>query len=152
MIDTHGTTSLQDERALEHLTLRYARACDRRDGPGLASVFAPGAVLRGPGFKFSTPAELANVPQSLQQFEKTYHTLLNYMVEVDGDHATGEAYSMAHHLTPLGTGKYNDLVMYITYRDRYVRGAAGWRILEREVVIEFTEHRSVEKMDSIPKP
>jgi hypothetical protein len=33
--------------------------------------------------------------------------------------------------------------MYITYRDRYARGASGWRIAHRQVVLEFTETRTV---------
>jgi hypothetical protein len=135
-----------DESALRRLITRYALACDRRDGALLASVFATDAVLHGPGFRFATPAEIANVPESLKRFEKTYHTLLNVLVQVNDDRGTGEVYSMAHHLTPLGNAKYQDLVMYITYRDRYVRGGGqhGWQIENREVVIEFTEDRVVE--------
>jgi SnoaL-like domain len=138
-----------DESALRRLITRYALACDRRDGALLASVFATGGVLHGPSFRFATPGEIAKVPESLKRFEKTYHTLLNFLVEVTHDRGTGEVYSMAHHLTPLGNGKYKDLVMYITYRDRYVRGQRGWQIEHREVVVEFTEDRVVENINAL---
>jgi hypothetical protein len=142
---------LADEGALRRLIMRYAQSCDQRDGVSFAALYAPGAVLEGEGFRFAGSEEIGTVPQQLNVFKKTYHTLLNFLVEVNGDRATGEAYSAAHHLTPLSEGKYNDLVMYITYRDRYVRGAGGWLFEYRRPVIEFTENRIVEDMGAMPK-
>jgi hypothetical protein len=137
------------EAALRRLISQYARCCDRRDESGFGALFVPNAILQGEGFRFSGTAEIGNVPNLLRRYVKTYHTLLNYLAEVTADRATGEAYSMAHHLTPRADGKYDDLVMYITYRDRYVRQHSGWLFERREVVIEFTEHRIVES--SLPK-
>jgi SnoaL-like domain len=142
---------LADERALRRLVMRYAQACDRRDGAGFAALFAAGATLHGPGFSFAGAAAIGEVPSHLNRFKKTYHTLLNYTVDVNGDRAEGEAYSMAHHLTPLAEGEYTDLVMYITYRDRYVRSAGEWLFDAREVVMEFTERRIVQNPDTLPK-
>lgn len=137
------------ESALRRLIMQYARSCDRRDESGFVALFTSGAVLEGDGFRFSSSEEIRNVPNLLQRFAKTYHTLLNYLVEVSADHATGEAYSMAHHLTPRPDGQYDDLVMYITYLDRYVRQGHAWLFERRQVVMEFTEHRVVES--SLPK-
>lgn len=133
-----------DEMALRRLVMRYAHCCDRRDGDGFGALFAKDAVLEGPGFRFSTPRQIGGVPLLLNQFEKTYHTLQNLLFETSGDRATGEAYSMAHHLTRRPDGKCDDLVMYITYRDRYLREGADWRFEHRQVVMEFTESRVVE--------
>jgi len=151
MANDKDVARLADESALRRLIMRYAQGCDHRDGAGFASLFAPSAVLEGAGFRFATPQEIRGVPQQLTVFKKTYHTILNYVVDVNGDRATGEAYSMAHHLTPLADGKYNDLVMYITYRDRYVRGSGGWQFEHRGVEMEFTENRVVENIGSMPK-
>jgi hypothetical protein len=128
----------------------YARACDRRDESGFGALFTPHAVLEGDGFRFSGSDEIRNVPNLLRRFVKTYHTLQNHLLEVSAERATGEAYSMAHHLTPRSDGKYDDLVMYITYRDDYVRHGHPWLFEHRQVVVEFTEHRVVES--SLPKP
>lgn len=142
---------LADESALRRLVMRYAQACDQRDGAAFAALYTPDAVLEGAGFRFAGSEEIGAVPKQLGVFKKTYHTLLNYLVEVNGDRAVGEAYSMAHHLTPLPEGKYNDLVMYITYHDRYVRGGGGWQFEHRRVVMEFTENRVVETIGTVPK-
>jgi hypothetical protein len=138
------------ETALRRLIMEYARACDRRDESGFGSLFTPHAVLEGDGFRFSGSDEIRNVPNLLRRFVKTYHTLQNHLFEVSAERATGEAYSMAHHLTPRSDGKYDDLVMYITYRDDYVRQGHPWLFEHRQVVVEFTEHRVVES--SLPKP
>jgi hypothetical protein len=141
-------TLVADELALRRLIARYAQCCDRRDGLGFAALFTDDAVLEGPGFCFRTRAEISGVPSLLDRFTKTYHTLLNHVIELHGEHAFGEAYSMAHHLTPGSDGLCNDLVMYITYRDRYQRIATDWRFERRQVVIEFTENRSVGNVDA----
>jgi SnoaL-like domain len=132
--------------------MQYARNCDRRDESGFGGLFAEQAVLEGENFRFATPAEIRNVPNLLRRYAKTYHTLLNYSVDVSGDQADGEAYSMAHHLTARADGKYDDLVMYITYRDRYVRRGADWLFEHRRVLMEFTEQRIVDNVGSMPKP
>ena len=142
---------LADERALQRLIMQYAQGCDQRDAVKFAALFSPGAVLEGPGFRFARPEQIRSVPSQLSTFKKTYHTLLNYIFDVNGERATGEVYSMAHHLTPLDDGKFNDLVMYITYRDRYLRAGAGWQFESRQVVMEFTENRIVENIGAMPK-
>ena len=142
---------LADERALHGLVLRYAASCDHRDGDAFAKLFAPHAVLEGPGFRFASPEQIQAVPQQLGRFHKTYHTVLNSVASVDGDSAHGESYSMAHHLTPRADGRYDDLVMYITYRDRYVRLNGTWQFEQRVVVMEFTETRTVENVGTMPK-
>src|SRR5262245_64134860 len=97
---------LADERALHALVLRYATSCDNRDSDAFARLFAPHAVLEGPGFRFASPEQIRAVPPQLARFHKTYHTVLNFVVSVDGDGARGETYSMAHHLTPRADGRY----------------------------------------------
>jgi hypothetical protein len=79
----------------------------------------------------------------LGQYAKTYHTVLNCLFTLDGDIATGEIYSAAHHLNPTDDGQHSDYLMYITYRDSYRRTPDGWRIARRIVDIEMTENRSV---------
>lgn len=134
---------LADELALKRLIVRYAQACDRRDVEAFAALFTSDAVLEGPGFRFATPEQIRGVPQQLRSWPKTYHTLLNFVVDVSGDRATGEAYSMAHHLTPAAENRYDDFLMYITYRDQYRRSAEGWQFERRQVVVEFTESKPV---------
>jgi len=141
-----ATTKADDENEIRKLGLSYARCCDRRDGAGFAALFGPNAVLEGggggiPDFRNDTPEKIAAVPPSLNAFAKTYHTIYNTNIDIQGARAVGETYSCAHHLTPRADGKYDNFVMYITYHDQYVRSSAGWRFSNRRVAIEFTERR-----------
>jgi len=142
---------LAHEQALRRLVLRYASSCDNRDCEAFAGLFAPNAVLEGPGFRFASPEQIHAVPRQLARFHKTYHTVLNFFASIAGDRARGETYSMAHHLTPRADGRFDDLVMYITYRDRYTRHDGEWRFEQRTVVMEFTETRLVENVGTMPK-
>jgi hypothetical protein len=142
------TDDLRDQQALRELVYRYAHCADTRDGPGYAALFAADGVLEGAAFRYAGTEDLAGVAPQLSRFAKTYHMVFNCLFVIDGDEATGEIYSAAHHLTPDEDGRYSDLVMHITYRDRYRRTADGWRIAKRTVDLLMTETRPV----SVPAP
>jgi hypothetical protein len=140
-----------DEAALRRLVYNYARCADTRNGDGFAALFAPGGVLEGPGFRRATPEELRGVPPSMTPlFLKTYHTVLNTIFEFTDDRATGVIYSVANHLTALSEGKYNNLVMYITYHDRYVRTGNDWKFEYRRCDLEFTQNHTAENVGRMP--
>ena len=61
-----------------------------------------------------------------------------YEVDPDGEHATGEVYCVASHLTRTDSGATNQ-VMYIRYLDRYTRLDSAWRISARQVVVDWSE-------------
>jgi hypothetical protein len=133
-----------DLMAIRHLVGAYASCCDRRDGDGFAALFAPGAVFESASRSITSPEELRAIPGILLKFTKTYHTVMNHQIVLDGDRAEGELYSASHHLTPRDDGRYDDLLMYITYRDRYVRGEPGWQFEYRTFTVEFTEQKIVD--------
>ncbi|TZG26004.1 nuclear transport factor 2 family protein [Sphingomonas montanisoli] len=141
MADVQG---IADERAIEKLVLGYAHGVDTRSPETFTAQFAPDARLFGAGFEYRG-ADLAKIPPQLNRYVRTYHTVLNKRIVVDGDAGAGEIYSLAHHLTPRDDGRHDDFIMHITYHDRYARTAQGWRIAERQVVTEFTEDRIVDR-------
>ena len=138
-----GITALEDERAITKLVLKYARGADTRDGALFASIFTPDGVLQRGEQQTAGQEKLAKVPRILEAYTKSYHTMNNTLIEIDGDSASGVIYSAAHHLRPIEGTTYSDRVMYITYHDSYVRTAEGWRIAHRNVVTEFIEYRTV---------
>jgi hypothetical protein len=147
-IMNNGSISSDDERALGEIVCRYARCADQKDGAGYAALFEEDGVLEVGETRYAGASALAKIPPMLGRFFKTYHTVFNSLFTIDGDAATGEIYSAAHHLTPAEGDQYSDYVMYITYRDRYRRSADGWRIATRTVNIEMTETRAV----TVPPP
>jgi ketosteroid isomerase-like protein len=159
-----GAGTLNDERELAALAISYAAAVDGRDGDRLAGLFVEDGELVIP----KVPADLRpvlvrkgsevlrQIPDGLRRFTKTFHEVLNREFTIDGGTATGVVYCVAHHVTaaegaqgdgteaPAGTGADGtDAVWYIRYLDDYRRTAAGWRIVRRELHLEWVEERPV---------
>jgi uncharacterized protein (TIGR02246 family) len=145
MSDTQA--ALADEREIRRLVHDYARSCDTRDGALFASVFTEDAVLELAGRETVGRERLAKIPEMLRRYDKTYHMVHNVTIDLAGDTATGEVYSASHHLQPIQKAAISDRVMYITYRDAYVRTAEGWRIARRLVDVEFIEYKVVQSPD-----
>jgi ketosteroid isomerase-like protein len=139
---------LIDEAEIKRLGLRYAQAVDRRDAAGLTGLFTPDGVIEGAGVAMHGHEAIGKVPARVEgRFDKTYHTVFNQLVAAVGDAAEGEVYSMAHHLKRQEDGRVSDLVMAITYRDRYARTADGWRFVRRDLDLQWTQTLWVELED-----
>ena len=132
-----------DRLALRYLSESYAAGCDRRDISLILPVFADGGKLtvhwhgREPGVMIA-PDDLERIPTGLARYDRTMHFLGNHHAEVDGDWATCQTYCFAHHIT--GT---NDYVMAIVYEDVCRREADGWKIVTRDLRLQWTSDRSV---------
>jgi hypothetical protein len=141
------TTRMADEREIGRLIANYARGCDTRNGALFADQFIEDGVLELAGRETVGKDRLAKIPQMLNAYLLTYHMVHNVLVEVSGDTATGEVYSASHHLRPIEKTAFSDRVMYITYRDNYVRSAQGWKIARRFVDVQFIEYKTVNGPD-----
>ena len=94
-------------------------------------------------------ASLAKIIERIARFDRTYHLIGNSRYDLTDDAATGEVYCVAHHVPgdaaagaePRPNGVPTSYVMYIRYRDEYVRADGEWRIRDRQVLVDFTEHR-----------
>jgi hypothetical protein len=145
--------ALADRLALRELVDAYALAVDRRDEAWFRSLWLPDARLttqQGDGVPQTDlhgVDAIAQVTTLIGRFVLTLHLVANHVCQVDddGDHATGEAYCIGHHLTPTGDGRHDDLVMAIRYVDRYQRdGTGAWRFASREVRKQWTRHETVD--------
>ncbi len=145
MSDT--TTLLADEREIGRLVHNYAKGCDTRNGELFAQQFTEDAVLELAGRETAGRERLARIPEMLNAYHLTYHMVHNVAIELDGDRATGEVYSASHHLRPIEKAAFSDRVMYITYRDNYVRTGEGWKIARRLVDVQFIEYKTVSSPD-----
>jgi len=121
---------LEDEAELRRLVFAYARMVDRRDWSLLPGIFSEAARLRGPGYAMRGHDELRAGLATIDRFSATMHLVMNQIVEVAGDRATGEVYCLANHLLE-ERGRPLKLDMGIRYEDRYERTPQGWRIAER---------------------
>lgn len=140
-----------DERvALRTLVEAYAFAVDRRDCEGFVALFTADARLTihdssgAPTGGYAGRRALAELPRRLNRYDRTLHLVHNHEVAIDGDDASGEVYCTAHHVSGAGPDA-SDRVLTILYVDRYGREAGRWRFQSREVRVQWSEERTVQR-------
>lgn len=141
--------AVTDQLALRELATAYASGVDRRDRELFLTAFHPDAVLilHPPGDPDTVSGtrrghdELGEITTLIARYAQTYHFVGNTRYQIDGDHASGEVYGMAHHLTPDRHGG-TDFVMLMRYVDTYSRRDGTWGIDERHALTDWTEVRT----------
>lgn len=136
--------SAQDITELNQLAYRYARAVDRCDMELFRSVFTPDARLRAYNPDQNQPFndirghdQLVRINEIMNtMFEKTMHMMVNHMVEIDGERASGEVLCTARHLLKGGS---DVLTIHIRYIDEYVRQHGAWKIADRQIRFQWAE-------------
>ncbi|MCU1396679.1 MAG: nuclear transport factor 2 family protein [Ilumatobacteraceae bacterium] len=143
------TAAIADRLALLDIAYAYARCADRIEAEQLGALFVADGVLRivrrgvdAPPVQRNGRAEITTAIAKLDRYEKTFHMIGNHTYDIDGDTATGEVYCIAHHVHG-EPGERRDHVMMIRYQDQYRREADGWKIVVRELQVDWTEERLV---------
>lgn len=126
------------EAEIKKLQVRYCRACDRMDFDALRACFHPDAVTEYFG-KGDVDSFIALGRQTLPAFVKTTHNTGNQLVEVSGDTAWAEHYTVAtHRLAADETGPERDFITAVRYVDRAERRDGEWRIARRVLILDWT--------------
>jgi SnoaL-like domain len=76
----------------------------------------------------------------LNRYEATTHFNGQSTVHLDGDHATGESYTIAHDLFT-ADGERKIMVASLRYLDRFVKLDGAWYFEERNLIVDWTETR-----------
>lgn len=85
-------------------------------------------------------AALAPVFDELNVYEATMHFNGQSTTVLDGDHAAGVAYCLAHHVKVEGSER-SLMVAAIRYLDSYVKDDGVWYFSQRKLVVDWTETR-----------
>ena len=138
-----------DRLAIRELVEAYAHCADRRDAKGQMSLFTPDThfvVYMNP--KDPTPSQelhsretLAPVFDDLNKYAATMHFVgQSTILTLTGDKATGEAYTLAHHLTIDGE-KRQLMIAALRYYDSFVKVDGAWLFAERLLYVDWIEER-----------
>ena len=129
---------LLDEAAIKDVQIRYCRAADRVDFDALRACFHPdGTADYGEGV-WTLDEYMAHAMEMTTKFIVTTHNTGNQLVEVDGDSAWAEHYTVATHRSPLDEkGETRDMIAGIRYVDRMERRGGQWRIASRVMVLDW---------------
>ncbi len=126
------------EAEIKDVHIRYCRANDRRDEELMRSCLHPDAVIELHQ-DLDVEAFLALGRAMLGQFLVTWHNTGNQLVEVQGDAAWAEHYTISsHRMAADDAGPERDWVADGRYIDRMERRDGEWRIARRKMIVDYT--------------
>jgi hypothetical protein len=139
-----------DRLALRELFDAYARCADRRDAEGQKALFTDDSVFAvymdgdgsEPTYVLNGREALTPVFEDLNRYETTTHFNGQSTVTLDGDSATGESYTIAHHVY---TEERNRKIMIasLRYLDTFAKIDGRWYFAERKLILDWSETRSM---------
>ena len=141
-------TEAADRLALRELFDAYAHCADGRDADGQKALFTADtrfAVYMGgeggePTYVLEGREALTQVFADLNRYEATTHFNGQSTVSIDGDRATGESYTIAHHLFT-EDGERKIMVASLRYLDTFVKIDGSWFFAERNLLLDWSETR-----------
>ncbi|HEX3613381.1 MAG TPA: nuclear transport factor 2 family protein [Sporichthyaceae bacterium] len=141
-------TQAADRLAIRELFDAYAHCADRRDLEGQKALFTVDTRFAvhmdgegtDPTYVLHGREALTPVFDDLNRYYVTTHFNGQSTVDLDGDHATGECYTLAHHLfVDKGTRKI--MVASLRYLDTYAKLDGAWYFAERILILDWSETR-----------
>jgi len=139
-----------DRLALRELFDAYAHCADRRDAEGQKALFTDDSVFAvymdgegsEPTYVLHGREALTPVFDDLNRYEVTTHFNGQSTVTLDRDGATGESYTIAHHVyTEDGDRKI--MVASLRYLDTFTKLDERWYFAERKLILDWRETRSL---------
>lgn len=143
-------TEAADRLALRELFDAYAHCADRRDAEGQKALFTDDTVFavymsggdNEPTYVLHGRESLTPVFADLNRYEATTHFNGQSTVALDGDGATGESYTIAHHVYTEG-GDRKIMVASLRYLDTFSKIDGRWYFAERKLILDWSEVRSM---------
>jgi hypothetical protein len=139
-----------DRLAIRELFDAYAHCADRRDAEGQKALFTVdtrfAVYMKGeksdPTYVLQGREALTPVFADLNRYEATTHFNGQSTVALDGNRATGESYTIAHHVfTEAGSRKI--MVASLRYLDVFAKIDGSWRFAERKLILDWSETRTM---------
>ena len=140
-----------DRLAIRELIEAYAHCADRRDAKGQMSLFTAdshfvvymNAKDPKPSQELHSREALAPVFADLNKYAATMHFVgQSTILSISGNRATGEAYTLAHHLT-VENGQRRLMIATLRYSDRFVKIDGKWLFAERLLYVDWLEERAL---------
>jgi SnoaL-like domain len=139
-----------DRLAIRELFDAYAHCADRRDAEGQKALFTVdtrfAVYLDGEGTEPTYVLEgreaLTPVFADLNRYEVTTHFNGQSTVSLAGPGATGESYTIAHHLY-VEDGSRKIMIASLRYLDVFAKIDGAWYFAERKLILDWSETRTI---------
>jgi ketosteroid isomerase-like protein len=150
-----GQADLSPQEAADRLAIRelvdaYAYCADRRDASGQMGLFTDDADFLvymdsrnpSPTQQLRGRDALAPVFDELNVYQATMHFNGQSTTVLDGDHASGVTYCLAHHVKVDGAAR-TLMIAAIRYLDAFVKHDGTWFFSQRKLMVDWTETRTL---------
>ena len=145
---TFSSEEAADRLAIRELFDAYAHCADTRDAEGQMALFTTDTrfevYMNGPGSEPSSVLvgreALAPVFDDLNRYEATMHFNGQSTVSLDGNRATGDSYTIAHHVYTEDATRMM-MVAWLRYLDAFTKIDAAWYIAQRKIILVWSETR-----------
>jgi hypothetical protein len=148
---SHSTLSpheAADRLAIRELFDAYAHCADTRDAAGQKALFTTdtrfAVYMDGQGSQPTYVLEgreaLSPVFDDLNRYEATMHFNGQSTVTIDGNQATGDSYTIAHHVYT-ENGIRMMMVAWLRYLDTFTKLDQIWYIADRQIILRWSETR-----------
>jgi hypothetical protein len=140
-----------DRLAIRELVEAYAYCADRRDAAGQMALFTPDthfvvymdAKNPTPSQELHSREALAPVFADLNKYQATMHFVGQSTISsLTENHATGQAYCLAHHLT-LDGDRRRLMIATLRYQDSFAKADGAWLFAERRLYVDWIEERAL---------
>ena len=143
-------TEAADRLALRELFDAYAHCADRRDAEGQKALFTDdtrfAVYMDGevgePTYVLQGREALTPVFDDLNRYEVTTHFNGQSTVNIDGNRATGESYTIAHHVFTEDSDR-KIMIASLRYLDTFAKIDERWFFAERKLILDWSETRSL---------
>jgi len=133
---------LADRLAIQDILHLHSRGLDRLDKNAIQCAYWPEAAVDYGSYKGSAHIFAELVVGALgQAYELTRHCLSNTLVNFAGSNAWSESSVHAGHLLP---GAKEELLFYGRYLDKLEKRDGQWKILHRQVVMDWSKRLPVQ--------
>src|ERR1700682_4318209 len=148
---TISPTEAADRLAIRELIVAYAHCADRRDAKRQMALFTAdthfvvymNAKDPTPSMDLHSREALAPVFADLNQYDATTHFVgQSTIFTLEEARATGEAYTLAHHVTVDGA-KRHLMLASLRYLDAFVKTEGVWLFAERLLYVDWVDERAL---------
>jgi hypothetical protein len=137
-----------DRLAIRELFDAYAHCADRRDAEGQKALFTEDTrfvvFMDGPGtepsYVLNGREALSPVFDDLNRYQATTHFNGQSTIVLDGRRATGESYTIAHHLFTTADQR-KIMIASLRYLDTFTKIDGAWYFAERNLILDWSETR-----------
>jgi hypothetical protein len=140
------------EAAIKDIQIRYCRACDRMDFELMRDCFHADATTDYGFFGGSVDEFIEGAKAGLPLYAATTHNTGNQIVEVSGDVAWAEHYTVAtHRVAADEIGPERDFITAVRYVDRVECRDGDWRIARRVLILDWMRSDPVTVIEPRPE-